>query len=111
MPKQQWKDIYTHWFNWYNSGAGPYFNHGDATRPYYIKNYNYAANPSYAVDPSKMVTLSEGQSYGMWYALMADNLPAFIACYAVMKENHKLTRPNMVNAKSLAGQAWSAELA
>jgi endo-1,4-beta-D-glucanase Y len=111
MPKQQWTDIFTHWFNWYNSGAGPYFNHGDVTRPYYIKNYNYAANPAYAVDPSKMVTLSEGQSYGMWYALCADNLPAFVACYQVMVEKHKLTRANQTNGKSLAGQAWSAELA
>lgn len=111
MPKTDWTQRFSNWFNWYNSGAGPYFNHGDATRPYYIKNYNYASNTAYASDPSKMVTLTEGQSYGLWYALMADNLPAFLAVFNVMQLNHKLSAQNISTSKSAQGNPWSQELA
>lgn len=102
MPASTWDNRYTSWFDWYNSGGGPYFNGGggDPQYDYHIKNYFYANQAAYNHDPATMLTLSEGQSYGMLYALLADNVKAFAACYAVLEARHRLTRPNIIASKS-----------
>lgn len=102
MPASTWENRYNAWFNWYNSGGGPYFNGGggNPAYDYYIKNYNYAANPAYNHDPSTMLTLSEGQSYGMLYALLADNVRAFAQCYTALNIRHELRRQNINESKA-----------
>lgn len=101
MPASTWDNRYTAWFNWYESGGGPYFNGGggNPAYDYYIKNYNYASNPAYNHDGATMLTLSEGQSYGMLYALMADNVRAFAQCYTALNIRHELRRQNINESK------------
>jgi len=110
MPKSTWQTRFASWFAWFKSGAGPYFN-GGVSFPYHLKNFDYAGQIAYASDPSKMVTLSEGQSYGMLYALMADDFKAFNECYKVLESKHLLSSANIATAKSKQGTAWSQELA
>lgn len=101
MAKTDWQSRYRAWFDWYKSGGGPYFNGGGGNPDYdyYLKNYNYASQPSYNHDGATMLTLSEGQSYGMLYALMGDNLKAFLGCYHALEVNHVLTRTNISAGK------------
>jgi endo-1,4-beta-D-glucanase Y len=110
MSKATWQARYASWFSWFKSGAGPYFN-GGVGFPYHLKNFNYAGQTAYASNSSKMVTLSEGQSYGMLYALMADDFVAFNECYKVLENKHKLSAGNIATGKSQQGTAWSQELA
>lgn len=100
MNKTTWDSRFRAWFNWYNSGAGPYFNGGEAW-PYHLKNYNFANNTAYARDGSKMVTLSEGQSYGMLYAVMGDDVKAFNAVYGVLYEKHRLIQDLIQTSKNV----------
>lgn len=113
MPKADWATRFANWFGWYKSGAGPYFNNGDPVNyPYYIKNFYWVGQPSYAHDSSVQLTLSEGQSYGMLYALLADDLKAFQGVYEVLNARHKLTQANIQASKGFVMNGepgWSAE--
>lgn len=100
MSAQNWVSRFNSWYSWVNSSAGPYHN-GGVSWPYHLKNFSVAQNTDYATSSAKMVTLSEGQSYGMMYALLADDIKAFGRVYAVLKDKHLLTRANITASKNV----------
>jgi len=101
MPQATWVERFTNWYNWFRSADGPYFNGStDPIWDYYIKNFFYAGQPFYNKAFDFMLTLSEGQSYGLMYALMADDPIAFLEVYGVLDYRHRLTRTNIDSAKA-----------
>jgi endo-1,4-beta-D-glucanase Y len=107
MPDSRFAARYLSWYNWFRSGSGPFMVGG---KPYAIPNYNFQFNPAYSYNGA-LTTLSEGQSYGILYALMADHLYDFQQMFLVTLARHELTVANIAASKDIANNGpWGVEL-
>lgn len=98
---------FTNWYNWYRSGAGPFRVGGD---DYIIPNFNYMYDPAYSSNGA-LTSLSEGQSYGLLYALMADRLYDFQQIFLKTLARHELTEANIAASKDKTQYGpWGQEL-
>lgn len=107
MADSRFSARFINWYNWFRSGSGP-FNVGGV--PYVMPNYNYMFQPAYSYNGA-LASLSEGQSYGILYALMADHLYDFQQLFLRTLERHELTVANIATCKDkLANGPWGQEL-
>jgi len=106
MPDASFSNRYKAWYAWYRSGGGPFAVGGE---PFAIPNYNYQYNAAYS-HAGALTTLSEGQSYGLLYALMADNLADFQKIFLITLDRHRLTAANIAASKDQYLNApWGTE--
>lgn len=105
MPSTAWLARANNWFSWAKSGGGFFAVGGDFGN---IPNYNYQFDPNYSF-AGALTTLSEGQSYGLLYALLADDLPTFFTVFNKTVARHRLTLANLASSKAAQGTNWSSE--